>query len=149
MFPLRKIVPHAEQVLLVHLAGRRKEIAMCGSQRCMDGRVEPCCIVRKCLMQKTENTCLKRQTPCAPGNDAKAPKQLIVPVQGSRNTPHRCGVSLRRKKESPPVFLKQCFGLIVHGAVFFYPVLLSCTSGFCWWGGREWYAPASLVQAGE
>lgn len=93
-FPFAKLFRTLNQVLFVRLGGWGKEISLCGSQRRMNGRIESDGIAGKGLMQKAENTCLKRQTPRAPGDDAQAPKQLIVPVQGSRNTPHRRGVSL-------------------------------------------------------
>ena len=92
---MRRRLPFAElfhtlnKALLVRLRGRRKEIPVRGRQRCVDGRVEARGIVGERLMQQAENARLKRQTPRAPRDDAQAPQQLIVPVQGPGNAPHR------------------------------------------------------------
>ncbi len=92
---MRRRLPFAElfhalnKALLIRLRGRREKIRLCGRQRSIDGRVEARGIVGERLMQQAENGRLKRQTPRAPGDDAQTPQQLIVPVQGSGNAPHR------------------------------------------------------------
>ena len=105
-FPFAKLFHTLNQVLFVRLGGRGKEITMRGNQRRMDGCIEARGVAGERVMEQTENTCLKRQTPRAPADDAQAPKQLLAPVQGSRNTPHRCVINLRQEKEASPVFLK-------------------------------------------
>lgn len=82
-FALAELFHALNKGALVRLGGRGKEVAMCRGQCRIDGRVQSDGITRKGSMQQPEKLCLKRQTPCTPGDDAKAPEKLIVPVQGS------------------------------------------------------------------
>lgn len=87
--PLAELFHMLNKALLVRLRGRRKEIPVRGRQRCVDGRVEARGIIGERLMQHAENGRLKRQTLRAPLDDVQIPEQLVIPVQGLGNAPHR------------------------------------------------------------